>query len=412
MFFWLGMELPNQRAGHRNSDSLSRNLNIAGLGIFFDSAKSAAMKIFSPIVQSPAGPSRMRLCGLRPLFLRDQREFSRSRNLVSFFDKISSLAWFGLVLTGIVFLLTATPASASTVVLQGGFGYPAGASAAGQALQSGFEVSVGCFAAGFDPSTRASDFPTLRANWIEYAKTTTATMDGVPGSFYLKHMNNDPAFAGRRLHLFITRTSDFASPVADGTNVTDYGIFTSTDAAWTFPAVGPDVMPPADLVQINTAQIDSALWGVADASALTLAFKAGTNNSAAAWNEWVASVFGQNTDPSSIDPNAVSGSSGLQNFVAFALNTNPVAPTAPAYTTITDDSTGRIGIEFTRTKSSGYSATAQASLNLSTWDLPLTEQIVADTTDTETVRAFPVFPVGTDTAKAFFRIQVQAVGQD
>lgn len=311
-----------------------------------------------------------------------------------------------MILAGIVSFST-TPASASTVVLQGGFGYPAGASAAGQALQSGFEVSVGCFAPGFDPSATASDFPALRANWIEYAKTTTATIDGVAGSFYLKHINNDPAFAGKRVHLFITRTSDFASPAADGSNVTDYGIFTSTDSSWTFPAVGSEVMPPADLIQINTAQIDSAHWGAADASSVTLAFKTGTNQSNSAWNDWVTSVFGQSTDPSTIDPNAVSGSSGLKNFVAFALNANPTLPTAPPFTTVTSDD-GRIGIEFTRKKASvsGYSATAQASLNLSAWDLPTTETLTASTADTETVRAFPVFANGTDSSKAFFRIQV------
>lgn len=357
----------------------------------------------------------MGLCGFLVFSRRAQGFFSRGvnlglRNLVG--GRLARF-YFGFAVAGIVALISIVPAHSSTVVLQGGFGYPATNAATGGAIGSGFEVSVGAFDAGFDPTAAPSDLPGLLAAWNEYAKTTTAVIDGVAGSFYLKHINNDPAFAGKKIHLFFTRTTDLASPAADGSNVTDYGVFTRVvDAAWTFPAVGSDVMPPADLVQLNTAQIDSALWGAADTSAVSLAFKSGTNNSAAAWNDWVASVFGQNTDPSTIDPNAVSGSTGLQNFVAFALNTNPVAPTAPAYTTITDDSTGRIGIEFTRTKSSGYSATAQASLNLSTWDLPLTEQIVADTTDTETVRAFPVFPDGTDTAKAFFRIQVQAVGQD
>ena len=364
-------------------------------------------------LQSLAEPAIIGLCGFLRFSPCAQEFFSRIAHHQNSFGKFSAVTRFGLFVLGIVFLISAVPAQASTVVLQGGFGYPATNAATGGAIDPGFEVSVGAFDDGFDPTAAPSDLPALLAAWNEYAKTTTAVIDGVAGSFYLKHINNDPAFAGKKIHLFFTRTTDLASPAANGSNVTDYGVFTrSADAAWTFPAVGPDILPPADLVQINTAQIDSALWGAADTSALTLAFKAGTNNSAAAWNDWVASVFGQNTDPSTIDPNAVSGSTGLQNFVAFALNTNPVAPTAPAYTTITDDSTGRIGIEFTRTKSSGYSATAQASLNLSTWDLPLTEQIVADTTDTETVRAFPVFPEGTDTAKAFFRIQVQAVGQD
>ncbi|MEI8293698.1 MAG: hypothetical protein WCG66_06855 [bacterium] len=309
----------------------------------------------------------------------------------------------------------ATPraAQASTVVLQGGFGYPATHSADGAVMDPGFEVSVGTFASGFDPATAPSDLPALLAAWQEYGKTATATIDGVPGSFYLKHINNTPAFAGKKIYLLLTRTTNHASPAADGSNVTDYGVFSSSQAAWTFPLVGEDILPPRDLTQLNTAQIDSAHWGAADASSVTLAFKTGTNQSNSAWNDWVASVFGQSTDPSTIDPNAVSGSSGLKNFVAFALNANPTLPSAPPFTTVTGGD-GRIGIEFTRKKASasGYSATAQASLNLSTWDLPTTETIIASTSDTETVRVFPAFPDGTDSSKAFFRIKVAPAGQN
>ncbi|NDG72732.1 MAG: DUF1588 domain-containing protein [Proteobacteria bacterium] len=146
---------------------------------------------------------------------------------------------------------------------------------------------VGTFADGFDPAAAPSDLPALLAAWTEYAKTTTAVIDGVPGSFYLKHINNTPAFAGKKIYLFLTRTSDHASPAADASNVTDYGVFSSSQAAWTFPAIGEDVLPPLDLTQLNTAQIDSALWGAVDPSALALAFKAGTNTSPVIRGNWV-----------------------------------------------------------------------------------------------------------------------------
>jgi hypothetical protein len=221
---------------------------------------------------SLAEPAIISLCGFLRFSPCAQEFFSRIAHHQNLSGKFSAGTRFGLFVLGIVFLIFAVPAQASTVVLQGGFGYPVTKAATGGAIDPGFEVSVGAFDAGFDPTAAPSDLPALLAAWNEYAKTTTAVIDGVAGSFYLKHINNDPAFAGKKIHLF-----------------------------------------------------------------------------------------------------------------------------------------------FTRTKSSGYSATAQASTARSNWDFPLTEQIVADTTDTtdtETVRAFPVFPEGTDTAKAFFRIQVQAVGQD
>ncbi len=297
---------------------------------------------------------------------------------------------------------------ASTVVLQGGFGYPAGESATGEALQPGFEVSVGTFAPGFNPVAAPADFAALRAQWIEYAKTATAVIDGVPGSFYLKHINNDPAFAGRPVYLFLTRTSDFASPAADGSNVTDYGIFTSTHASWIFPAVGAEVLPPADLIQINTAQIDSAHWGTADATSVALAFRTGVDQSSAAWNAWVQSLLGSNPDPellaSLADPSATLPGAPLNNLLSFALNANPLEPGPVPFEILNLPDGDRFtpAIRFTRRKNSGYLTRAVASTDLADWSLPLTETITASSETTETVVAHPSMP----TDKAFFRIQV------
>ena len=309
-------------------------------------------------------------------------------------------------------------ADASTVVLQGGFGYPVTNSADGAAIDPGFEVSVGTFAEGFDPAAAPSDLPALLAAWTEYAKTATATIDGVVGSFYLKHINNTPAFAGKKIYLFLTRTSDHASPAADGSNVTDYGVFSSSQAAWTFPAIGEDVLPPRDLTQINTAQIDSALWGAVDPSALALAFKAGANTSPSAWNSWVASLLGSNPDPALAaalaDPTATLPGASVNNLLSFALDSNPLVSGPPPYQVITipaeNGTPSTTGITYTRKKASlsGFTTLAEASSDLSTWTLPLTETITSSTDTTEDVRVTPATP----TDKAFFRIKVAPVGQD
>jgi hypothetical protein len=310
-----------------------------------------------------------------------------------------------------IFILLAG-VQASTVVVQGGFGYPVTLAADGTVIDPGFEVSVGTFAEGFDPTAAPSDLPALLAAWRSYGITTTKEIFGVAGSFYFKHLNNDPAFAGKRLYLFFTRTSDHASPAADGANVTDYGVFTRTaDALWTFPSVSLDVLPPGDLVQVNTGQIDSALYGAIDPSAVTLAFKAATSNSATAWNEWAASVFGPDPDPALADKTAVVAADGLQNFVHFALDSNPLHASAPPYQVVTvpgvDGAPDSIGITFTRKKSavSGYVTSAEGSTSLSSWDLPLVETITGSTDTTENVRVTPVTP----TDKAFFHIKVAPV---
>lgn len=307
---------------------------------------------------------------------------------------------------------------ASTVVLQGGFGYPVTNSADGAAIDPGFEVSVGTFADGFDPAAAPSDLPALLAAWTEYAKTTTAVIDGVPGSFYLKHINNTPAFAGKKIYLFLTRTSDHASPAADASNVTDYGVFSSSQAAWTFPAIGEDVLPPLDLTQLNTAQIDSALWGAVDPSALALAFKAGTNTSPSAWDSWVASLLGSNPDPALAaalaDPTATLPGASVNNLLSFALDSNPLVSGPPPYQVITipaeNGNPSTTGITYTRKKASvsGFTTLAEASSDLSTWALPITETITSSTDTTEDVRVTPTTP----TNKAFFRIKVAPVGQD
>lgn len=313
-------------------------------------------------------------------------------------------------------LLCSAAIHASTVSIQGGFGYPAALDATGKPVDAGYEVAIGTFADGFDPAANAADLPALLAAWRPYGITTTREIFGTPGSFYFERVNRDPFFAGKRIYLFLTRTKNFASPAPDASNVTDYGVFTSlatpADLAstWTFPLVGPEVQPPADLRQLDTSQIDSSLFGALDTGSPTLAWKTGTSGESTAWDDWVRSVFEENTDPSSIDPDAVSGSSGLKNFVAFALATNPVAPATPAYETTTH-ADGRIGIRFTRTKPevSGYTAEPQISTDLSVWELiPRQDQIVTPRTDTtEEVEAY--LPAGAATDRAFFRIQVEPV---
>jgi len=316
------------------------------------------------------------------------------------------------LVSALALLLCATSLPATTVVLQGGFGYPATHAADGTPIPSGHKVSVGTFKDGFDPATaNPSDLTTLLANWLEFGFTTTEVIDGIPGSYWLKHTNSTPTFQGKKIYLFLTRTSDQADPAADGSNVIDYALFNSSHPAWVFRLPPSDTnLPPNDLTQINTSQITSAIWG--DYDSVTLAFNANYSDSPSAWDEWVASVFGPTPDAALTDKSAVVAADGLQNFVHFALASNPLEATAPPYQVITvpgaNGGPDSIGITFTRKKPdiSGYTTTAHGSSNLTAWDLPLASPLIEPVEGDPDAEKVTVFPAEA-TDKAFFHIRVE-----
>ena len=322
-----------------------------------------------------------------------------------------------LSLSAFAFLLCFTlPCSATSITLQGGFGYPTAQDSSGLPLPAGHKVSVGTFADGFVPEDHAGDLPALLLHWREFAFTTTATIDGDPGSFWLKHSSSDGtnaegfSFPGKKIHILLTRTdAAYAEPATDASNVVDYALFSSTAAAWTFRSPPSEInLPPNDLSSLNTSQITSAVAGTVDAaSGLFQLVSYASSPSLSAFDQWLAATFGEN---SGHNADSVVGPAGLTALATYALASTPQATGLP-YTTITDEA-GRIGIEYTRTIDPALSTHAQACTTLSSWTLPVTESIVSSTATTETVQAFPNFPEGTDQSKAFFRIRVEPAIQN
>ena len=333
-------------------------------------------------------------------------------------------------------------AHATSVTLQGGFGYPNAKDSSGTPLTPGHKVSVGTFDPGADIAPDAAslatwleenktNLPALLAAWRQFHFTTTATIDGDPGSFWIKHSSptgnvtvtlpdgssSEFSFPGKTLYLLLTRTSTPDSePAADGSNVLDFAIFTGPSATWRFRQPPSDSnLPPGDLASLNTSQITTAIAGTADPATGTflLASYSSPENPAdpgetpTAFDQWLTATFGEN---STITADSSVGHSGLSALATYALASTPEA-TIPPYTTVTDEN-GRIGIEFTRKIDPALHTRAQASADLSDWTLPVTEDPVSSTTDTETVRAFPNFPEGADTTKAFFRIRVEPANQN
>jgi hypothetical protein len=315
-------------------------------------------------------------------------------------------------------------ATATSITLQGGFGYPKATAPDGSALADGHKVSIGTFADGFLTANgtlpEGTTLPQILANWKQFHFTTTATLLDDPGSFWLKHSSptgTNPegfSFPGKKIYLLLTRTdAAYSEPAADGSNVRDYALFTSADPAWTFRSPPSETnLPPGDLSSINTSQITTALVGIADPAAGAFAlttYSSGNpgdgGTTASAFDQWITATFGENSGHTA---DSIVGPAGLTALATYALASTPQA-TVPPYTTITDEN-GRIGIEYTRTIDPALHTHAQACTNLSSWALPVTESIVSSTETTETVRAFPDFPEGSDQSKAFFRIRVEPAG--
>lgn len=320
-----------------------------------------------------------------------------------------------LLAAGALAIASAPGLLATSVTLQGGFGYPNAKDSSGTPLEAGHKVAIGTFVDGFDPSADSTDLPTLLANWREFHFTTTETIDGDDGSFWLKHSSVDGtnaegySFPGKKIYLLLTRTdAAYTEPAADGSNVVDFAIFTSDDPAWIFRSPPSERnLPPGDLSSLNTAQIDLAIAGTADPATGTFALASYSPvGGASAFDQWVDATFG---DGATIAPEDEVGSYGLAALAVFALDSDPNA-TAPPYATITGED-GRIGIEFTRKKASvsGYNTFAQACQTLSSWSMTVTESLVSETDTTETIHAFPEFGEADDTSKAFFRIRVEPV---
>jgi hypothetical protein len=309
---------------------------------------------------------------------------------------------------------------ATSITLQGGFGYPAAKAPDGSPLEPGHKVSIGTFPDGFDPAAHASDLPALLANWQQFHFGSTDTIDGDPGSFWLKHSSPTGtnllgfSFPGKKIYLLLTRTTDGnPEPAADASNVRDFALFTSNHTSWTFPSPPSETnLPPGDIRNLNTSQITTAIAGTADpdTALFSLVSYSSPENptdpgqTPSAFNQWLAATFPDRPD---LTADSTVGPAGLSALATFALAADPAA-TAPPYTTVTDEN-GRIGIEFTRKteSASGFRTFAQYSHDLVGWEPMVNEVPLSSSDASETLRAF--LPEGSDTSKAFFRIRVEPI---
>ncbi len=140
-----------------------------------------------------------------------------------------------------------------SITYTGGPGESNVVNSAGTAI-NGDTVSIGTFTNGFIP-TSTSTLAELQGNWLNFDSTTTHTILGVDGRFGATSAGvNNPDFNNKQIYLWISEGS--------GNNVTEYGLFTSTNPDWTFPLNNSAIPPnPIDSNEVNTFIFGDGILG-------------------------------------------------------------------------------------------------------------------------------------------------------
>jgi hypothetical protein len=138
----------------------------------------------------------------------------------------------------------------------------------GNPLADGNYVSIGTFNPGFDAATFSRDLVALGAAWKEYDSTTIRSIFGQPGRFSDEQLSYNTTFDNQQIWIWIFQTPTQSAPDASFSNVSGYGLFTSSALNWYFPAQGGQ---PLDMtIAVNSDEINQPVFGLLDPTHLML----------------------------------------------------------------------------------------------------------------------------------------------
>ncbi len=129
----------------------------------------------------------------------------------------------------------------------------------GALLGLGNYVEIGYFNSGFNVAQNAQAthqaLVNLGNNWNLFGSTTIA-QNGIAtqnGEFATSSTLGNAAFNGQPINLWIFKTSNNGAPLADYSNVIEYGLFTGPNTSWVFPSTTSS--PPNNRVTITTGDV-------------------------------------------------------------------------------------------------------------------------------------------------------------
>jgi hypothetical protein len=134
------------------------------------------------------------------------------------------------------------------------FGGPNFVDHAGVAVPDGNAVKIGYFDDAFNVAANANDLNALKTAFHEFGTTPILTANAPsfqPGAIGIEVSGPSTGFEGRKIYLWGFKTAGAALPDASFSNVSDYGLFSSTFDNWKFPTSA--ALPG---VSIFTSEVD------------------------------------------------------------------------------------------------------------------------------------------------------------
>ncbi|MCB1100275.1 MAG: PEP-CTERM sorting domain-containing protein [Verrucomicrobiae bacterium] len=242
----------------------------------------------------------------------------------------------------------------------------------------GGEVRLGLLADFFDPEEHGDDLHRLREAWIPLGSTPIRSVLGEASRFSAAITSEDSLVQGAQLYLWILHTADGATVARDFSNVTEFGLYSSTHRNWTVPS--EKQLPPENSTIINSSQIDLS-FGPANITETSLQLSRPIPLDLD-YGAWTTNAFPEGTPEQEKLPEADPDNDSLSNLLERFTGNSPVVadPQLPFQLTLTDN-----GIEFkferARSVPAGV-ARVQISTNLTAW---INAEI-----DPKTVRISPV----------------------
>jgi hypothetical protein len=149
-------------------------------------------------------------------------------------------------------------AQAQLIVSFSSIGGPNFVDDVGIAVPDGNEVRIGYFDGTFDVAANAGNLVSLEGAFHEFGATTTETTflgSGQIGGSVSAVSSGANSFENQKIYLWAFKTTDAQAPNASFSNVSDYGLFSSTQTNWKFPATAS---PPGNLTSIFTPEVDQS----------------------------------------------------------------------------------------------------------------------------------------------------------
>ncbi|MEZ5300913.1 MAG: hypothetical protein R3F11_09715 [Verrucomicrobiales bacterium] len=257
--------------------------------------------------------------------------------------------------------------------------------ASGDLLSGGHEVRIGHFPAGFDVATNAGDAAALGEAWLPYDSTEIGVVFGEASRFTAAVAAHDDAtFAGKKIYLWILRTSDGAPPSANFINVREYGIFSSAADNWRFPSSSG--IPGLDDISVASSEATETFGGFGsltpEALRLTIAPQI-----LLSYAEWAAAAFPEDTPADDRLPQADPEGDRLSNAEEYLGNLRPLIADPLPYSI--EIAAGDAAIIYRRAKyvPPGIGK-PQGSTDLSDWsEGGFTESPLGDESGVEIIRA-------------------------